>query len=280
MTKALTLLRKAMIRNNSLACCGLDPDIAKMPREIVKRRMSDEAKVQRFLREAINLTGNHVCAYKIQKAFFDVFPKGHTLLEDTIGYAHERFPDVPVFVDAKVGDIDNTMEAYLRNILHKLGADGVVVNPYMGDEVVMPFARLKHKAGIVLVRTSNIGAAIVQDAILADGRPLWRHTLDLVVERWNTASNLIPVLSATVDIDMSEVRKAMPDNMPVLFAGFGVQGGNLKHFRQLLDSKKRGVFVNSSRGILYPYEPDEKGWRDKIVEATISLKEMLNRERR
>lgn len=280
MTKALILLRRAMIRNDSLACCGLDPDIAKMPREITKRRMSDEAKAQRFLREVIDLTGEHICTYKVQKAFFDVFPKGHDLLESVIGYAHERFPNVPVFVDAKVGDIDNTMEAYLRNILHKLGADGVVVNPYMGDEVVMPFSSLKNKAAIVLVRTSNHGAAIVQDQILADGRPLWRHMLDLVVERWNAASNLIPVLSSTADIDMSEVRKVIPDTMPILFAGFGAQGGSLKHFRQLLDSKKRGVFVNSSRGLLYPYEPDEKEWRSKIATATISLKEALNRERK
>lgn len=280
MTKALTLLRRAMIRNDSLACCGLDPDIAKMPREIHALRLSYEAKVQRFLREVIDLTGDHICAYKIQKAFFDILPKGHSLLENTIEYAHRRFPDVPVFVDAKVGDIDNTMEAYLRNILHKLGADGVVVNPYMGDEVVMPFASLKDKAGIVLVRTSNHGAAVVQDLILADGQPLWRHTLNLVVERWNAASNLIPVLSSTADIDMREVRKTMPDTMPILFAGFGAQGGSLKHFRQLLDSKKRGVFVNSSRGLLYPYDPNEKEWRSKIVAATVSLKERLNRERK
>ncbi len=280
MTKALILLRRAMIRNDSLACCGLDPDVVKMPREITKRRISDEAKVQWFLREVIDLTGEHICAYKIQKAFFDVFPNGHSLLEGTIGYVHERFPHIPVFVDAKVGDIDNTMEAYLRNILGKLNADGIVINPYMGDEVIMPFGSLKNKAGIVLVRTSNRGAAVVQDLILADGRPLWRHMLDLVVERWNTASNLIPVLSSTADIDMSEVRKVIPDTMSILFAGFGAQGGNLKHFRQLLDSRKRGVFVNSSRGLLYPYEPDEKEWRKKIVAATISLKETLNRERK
>lgn len=132
----------------------------------------------------------------------------------------------------------------------------------------------------MLVRTSNPGAAIVQDLLLADGRPLWHHVLDMVVERWNAGSNLIPVLSSTADIDMSEVRKVVPDIMPILFAGFGAQGGSLKHFRQLLDSKKRGVFVNSSRGLLYPYEPHEKDWRDKISAATVSLKETLNRGRK
>ena len=279
MVKALTLLKKAMIRNNSLACCGLDPDITKMPREIIVQRMSDEKKTRRFLSEVVDLTGDHVCAYKIQKAFFDVFPKGHSLLEEVIGYAHERFPLVPVFVDAKVGDIENTMSAYLQNILDELGADGVVVNPYMGDEVVMPFTKLSQKAGIVLVRTSNVGAAVVQDVLLADGRPLWRHVLDLVVKRWNEASNLIPVLSSTTDADLEEIRNVIPDNMPVLFAGFGVQGGSLKHFRQLLDTKKRGVFVNSSRGLLYPYESSDERWREKVTNSTVSLKETLNNER-
>ena len=68
--------------------------------------------------------------------------------------------------------------------------------------------------------------------------------------------------------------------MPILFAGFGAQGGSLKHFRQLLDSSRRGVFVNSSRGLLYPYETSDKDWRQKIDAATVSLKETLNTERK
>lgn len=278
--RALALLRDAMVSKDTLACVGLDPDLTKMPLSITGSHASDEVKVSRFLREIIDITGPHVCAYKIQKAFFDVFPKGHELLARIVAYAHECYPEVPVFIDAKVGDIDNTMEAYLRNMFEEIRADGLVVNPYMGDDVLRPFESLADKAGIVLVKTSNPGADIVQNAILPDGRMLWQYMLHLVVERWNGGSNLIPVLSSTADVDLSGVRQTIPDEMPILFAGYGVQGGNLDHFRQLLDSTGRGVFVNSSRGILYPYDPAETEWRQQILNAVTELKDTLNRGRR
>ena len=277
--KALSLLRDAMVSKNTLACVGLDPDISKMPLSITGSHASDEVKVWRFLREVIDITGPHICSYKAQKAFFDVFPKGHELLAKVVAYAQERYPEVIVFIDAKVGDIDNTMEAYLHNIFEEIRADGLVVNPYMGDDVLKPFELLSDKASIVLVKTSNPGADIVQNIVLSDGRMLWQYMLQLVAERWNKGSNLIPVLSSITDTDLSSVRQVIPDDMPILFAGYGVQGGNLNHFRQLLDSTGRGVFVNSSRGILYPYDPAETEWRRKILDAVIELKETLNQGR-
>ena len=114
---------------------------------------------------------------------------------------------------------------------------------------------------------------------LPDGRMLWQYVLELVAERWNRGANLIPVLSSTADLDLSGVRQVIPDDMPILFAGYGTQGGNLAHFRQLLDSNGRGVFMNSSRGILYPYDPGETEWRQRILHAVIELKDALNRGR-
>jgi len=277
--KTLPLLRDAMVSKNTLACVGLDPDLSKMPLAITGPHASDEVKVSRFLCEVIDITGPHVCAYKVQKAFFDVFPKGHELLTKIVAYAQENYPEVMVFIDAKVGDIDNTMEAYLHNIFEEIQADGLVVNPYMGDDVLRPFELLGDKAAIVLVKTSNPGADIVQNIVLSDGRMLWQYMLQLVAERWNKGSNLIPVLSSIADADLSSVRQVIPDDMPILFAGYGVQGGNLDHFRQLLDSTGRGVFVNSSRGVLYPYYPAETEWRQKILTAVIELKETLNQGR-
>jgi orotidine-5'-phosphate decarboxylase len=276
--RSLELLRQAMIRNNTLACCGLDPDVEKLPMELRKEE-TDEDAVWRFLEIVIDLTAPHICCYKVQKAFFDIFSEGHDLLKHTIHYVHEHYPDIPVFVDAKIGDVGNTMDIYLRNIFGELNTDGVVVNPYLGDDVLRPFESLPDKAAIVTVKTSNPDAAIVQDAILQDGRPLWKYILELTANRWNGAGNMIPVIGSTVDIDLGDVRRIIPDEMPVLFAGYGVQGGTTKHLRQLLDSKRRGVFVNSSRGILYPYEVQDPLWRDAILQAVKALQNTLNVER-
>ncbi|TAK94119.1 orotidine-5'-phosphate decarboxylase, partial [Patescibacteria group bacterium] len=233
--RSLELLHQAMIKNDTLVCCGLDPDVSKIPAEL-REGVPAVAGIRNFLRIVIDLTAPYVCAYKAQKAFFDIYPDGHNLLKETIQYVHEHHPYLPVFVDAKIGDVENSMEAYLRNIFGELGADGVVVNPYLGDDVLRPFERLPDKTAIVTVKTSNPDGAIVQDVILQDRRPLWRYMLDLVVNRWNASGNIVPVIASTADIDLREVRAAIPDNMPILFAGYGSQGGQAAHLRDLVDS--------------------------------------------
>mgnify|MGYP001559595155 CR=1 FL=1 len=189
--KAIDQIFKRMKACNTLLCCGLDPNLKAMPPEITERKITDEEKVLSFLRTVVNVTAPHVCAYKAQKAFFDVLAGGHEVLKELIGYIHTYHEGIPVIVDCKIGDIDNTMMAYIQNLFGELNADGVVVNPYMGDDVMIPFYEFTDKAIVVLVKTSNLSGSIVQDVVLHDGLPLWRHVLDLVVNRWNGSGNMI-----------------------------------------------------------------------------------------
>lgn len=264
---------------NTLACVGLDPDISKFPAAMLGTNTSDESKVLNFLKEVVNLTASHVCAYKPQKAFFDLLPGGHAVLQEIVSFIHETYPGIPVLMDCKVGDIDNTMNTYMRNILDVLGADGMIVNPYMGDEVIMPFSKRSDKAGIVLVRTSNPGSVIMQEVILASGNPYWVHTLNLVVHRWNTARNLIAVISSTAEMDMQLVRRLIPQDMPILLAGIGAQGGDMKSLSKLLNTDGVGVYVNSSRGILYAQPDSHETWQKAIERSVIRLKDQLNEHR-
>ena len=265
-----------MQTHNTLACCGLDPDLSKLPTEILSQKISNEEKVFEFLKTAIDMTADSVCVYKAQKAFFDLLPGGHDVLKETISYVHKNHQGLSVIVDCKIGDIDNTMTAYIQNIFGKIRADGIVVNPYMGNDVMLPLADLSEKAIVVLVKTSNPSGGIVQDVLLHDGQTLWQHILEILIKRWNYNENMIPVLSSTVRVNMSELRSLIPDKMPILLAGVGAQGGDCIDLPKLLNSNKIGVFVNSSRGILYP--KSEKPWRDGIKDAVVSLKEMLNKE--
>lgn len=170
------------------------------------------------------------------------------------------------------------MAAYVENLFDSIQADGIVVNPYMGDDVVAPLIELTDKAIVVIVKTSNVSGGIVQDARLQDGRPLWQYLLDLVVNRWNKNGNMIPVLSSTAGLDMTNIRPLIPDTMPILLAGIGAQGGSYNDLSHLLNSEDSGVFVNSSRGILYPASSEP--WRAAIETAAIATKEDLNRARR
>lgn len=170
------------------------------------------------------------------------------------------------------------MTAYTHNLFTLLQADGIVVNPYMGDDVMIALAKFTDKAIVVLAKTSNPSGGIIQDIILQNGWPLWRYVLDLIVNRWNKSGNMIPVIPATAQINTSEIRLLIPDNMPILLAGVGAQGGNFTGLRQLLNSKNIGVFVNFCRGILYPAQSGEE-WHIAIKQAAVELKNILNQER-
>jgi orotidine-5'-phosphate decarboxylase len=270
-------LDQRMIATNSLVCVGLDPDITKMPLSILETDQTDEEKVYSFLTTIIDITAPHACSYKLQKAFYDLFDEGHELLRKTVAYIHDNYSDIPVFVDCKIGDTDNTMIAYMHLLFKDIKADGVVINPYMGDDVLEPFMNDAHKCAIVLLQTSNPRGKIVQEIITEQGIPLWEEMLHLTINRWNTNKNLIAVLSSNTDVSSYvSIRNKIPQDMPILLAGIGLQGGNPEVLKQLLDNNNRGVFVNSSRGIIYPYLQNDENWQTAVVNAAIELKEMLN----
>lgn len=264
----------------SIACAGLDPDLSRIPCSIREGTASEEDCIWEFLTQFITRAAPHVCAFKPNKAFFDYLSGGKELLRSVIEFIHENHPGLPVLLDCKVGDTGNTMEAYRDTIFGDLKADGVMVNPYMGDEPVQIMAECHDKAVIVLVRTSNPGAAVTQDVHLASKRYYWEYILEQVIARWNTEGNLIPVLSSTApDADYGVHRKSIPQNMPVFLAGVGEQGGDPTILRTLLNQENSGVLVNSSRGLLYPPFASES-WQDDCERAVIAFREQLEILRR
>ncbi len=85
-------------------------------------------------------------------------------------------------------------------------------------------------AGVfVLVRTSNPGAADVQDLLLADGAPLWERLARLVDELGDSGSShgfsdVGAVIGATRPEHLERARELMPRTI-FLLPGVGAQGG-------------------------------------------------------
>src|SRR5204863_1401479 len=66
-----------------------------------------------------------------------------------------------------------------------LGADAATVNPLMGRDAVEPFlsaARAEGAGVFLLVRTSNPGAADIEDLALAEGDSVWERLAAIVAE--------------------------------------------------------------------------------------------------
>jgi len=279
--KSIEMLRNRARQKNTFACCGLDPDKSKLPQAILKMDCSDREKMYIFLKTVIEITAPHVCAYKIQKACFDILPSGYNLLKEIIAYIHEKHPGIPVIIDCKIGDIDNTMEIfYAPSIFDRLKADGVVVNPYMGDEVFTSLEGYPDKIVVVLVKTSNKGSAVVQDIVTQSGQKVWEVILDLAMNRWDKHGNIVPVISSTAGVDLQKVRQAIPNKTPILFAGVGAQGGSYNGFEHLFTDEESCAFANSSRKILYSPAEEGKSWQDLVEERITELKNELNVSRR
>src|SRR6202167_2045029 len=231
-------LRQAHAAADSLVCIGLDPDVARLPDDL----RSDPQPFLAFNRRIVDATHDLCAAYKPQIAFYSALGK-ESELAASIRYIRERAPAALVILDAKRGDIGNTAEAYAREAFDRYDADAVTVNPYMGEDAVLPFLARPDRGAILLCRTSNPGGHDFRD-LLVDGVPLYRRVAERAAARWNAHRNLMLVVGATYPADMAELRRAHPE-LWFLVPGIGAQGGDLDRLLAAgLDSRGAGLLIH------------------------------------
>ncbi|OGY98049.1 MAG: orotidine 5'-phosphate decarboxylase [Candidatus Liptonbacteria bacterium RIFCSPHIGHO2_01_FULL_57_28] len=251
---------------NSLLCVGLDAEFEKLP-----ERFRSMAEPQfEFNKYIIEATHEHAAAYKPNIAFYEARGAGGMAeLEHTIIYLRDNHPDIFTICDAKRSEIGNSMEQYAQAIFDRMGFDACTVNPYLGREACEPFLKRADKIAIVLCRTSNPGAGDIQDLQIGE-KLLWRVVAEKVRHEWNHNGNCMLVVGATYPAELRTLRAIM-GKMTFLVPGFGAQGGDVeKAVRAGLNSTKKGMIINSSRGIIFAKDPGT---------AAKKLKEEVNQYR-
>jgi orotidine-5'-phosphate decarboxylase len=262
-------LELARTAANSLVCVGLDPDFDKLPADL----RDDPQPLFAFNRRIVDATLESAAAYKPQIAFYSALGRENEL-KASIDYIRARAPAALVILDAKRNDIGNTAAAYAREAFERYGADAVTVNPYMGEDSVLPFLTRPDRGAILLCRTSNPGARDFQD-LLVDGEPLYKRVAERAAARWNEHRNLMLVVGATYPEEMADLRRAHPA-LWFLVPGIGAQGGDLDSTLAAgLNAAGTGLLINSSRGIIYA----GGGESGAIREAAATLREAINRKR-
>ena len=143
-------------KKKSFLCVGLDSDINKIPKHLLKH----EDPVFAFNKEIIDATLPYAVAYKPNVAFYECRgADGWNSLEKTINYLNDKAPEVFTIADAKRGDIGNTSKMYAQAFFDTMDFDAITVAPYMGEDSVSPFLEYKSKWVILLALTSNKGAS-------------------------------------------------------------------------------------------------------------------------
>ncbi len=217
-------------------------------------------------RALIEATASSCVAVKPQLARFEALgPQGWSVLREVI--AHARSHGLLVIADGKRGDIDVTAGAYAAALtggldtpfghIEGLGADLMTVNPLMGRDAILPFLAAARAAGagvLLLVRTSNPGAADVEDLELPGGEALWERLARLAAELGSEGvgqsglCDVGAVMGATAPWHLQRARELMPA-APFLLPGIGAQGGRVEELHAAFLPGPAGGLVSASRSI-------------------------------
>jgi orotidine-5'-phosphate decarboxylase len=256
---------------------GLDPDPAKLwpvavgaepypEDDPAKRRDLTAAAVARHCRAAIEATAASCVAVKPQLACFErLGADGWRALEQTAAAAHEH--GLLVLADGKRGDVPVTARAYAQALVGEtdgpwgavggLGADAFTANPLLGRDSLEPLIAAADAAGagcFCLVRTSNPGAADVQDLPGADG-PLHESLARIVAELGRDRvgesglSSVGAVTGATRPELLARLRELMPAAI-LLLPGVGAQGGAVEDLAPAFAPHPAGGLIAASRSIV------------------------------
>jgi orotidine-5'-phosphate decarboxylase len=258
------LLEQSRKKNNSLLCVGLDPELVKLPAAV----KSKPATIFEFNKAIIDATADLVCAYKPQIAYYAA-ARAEDQLEQTIHYIQNKYPHIPVILDAKRNDIGKTAEMYAEEAFTRYKADAVTVSPYMGGDTLEPFLKRADKGVVILCRTSNAGAKDLQD-LQVDGKPLYQVVAQKAAKEWNKNKNVLLVIGATYPKELAQVRALVGDDITVLVPGIGAQGGDIEAaVKSGKNNRGTGLVINSSRAILYASEgPNFADEARKVAETT------------
>jgi orotidine-5'-phosphate decarboxylase len=266
-------LNAAWASNDSLLCVGLDPDLARLPAHL----QGEPDGIVRFCTAIIDATADLACAFKPQIAYFAALG-AEDQLEAICKYLRETYPQIPLLLDAKRGDIGATARQYAREAFERYGADAVTVNPYMGFDSVEPYMEWPERGVIVLCRTSNAGGSDLQ-FLDVGGQPLYQHVARLVAEKWNRNGQCALVVGATFPEELAQVRRIVGD-MPLLVPGIGAQGGDIEAtVRAGRTAGGAGMMINSSRAILYATPEAGEDFAAAARRVALETRDTINRFR-
>ncbi|MDR0971865.1 MAG: orotidine-5'-phosphate decarboxylase [Bacteroidales bacterium] len=236
-------------KKQSFLCVGLDSDIEKLPKHLLK----EEDPIFEFNKQIIDSTIEYAIAYKPNVAFYESQGiKGMLSLKKTMQYLENFKGQCLSIADAKRGDIGNTSQQYAKAFLDEKGDfnfDSITIAPYMGEDSVKPFMTYPNKWVILLALTSNKGAEDFQFIKDEEGEFLFERVLKRS-QRWATKENIMYVCGATNAKMFSQIRNIVPDHF-LLVPGVGAQGGSLEEVCKYGLNSNCGLIVNSSRGIIF-----------------------------
>lgn len=254
-------------KKRSFLCIGLDTDINKIPKHLLKT----DDPVFEFNKGIVDATHEFAVAYKPNLAFYESLgAKGWESLKKTVEYIRLVTSDIFIIADAKRGDIGNTSAMYAMTFFENMDFDAITLAPYMGLDTVSPFLAYHNKWSIILALTSNKSASDFQYLKNENSGDRLFESVLKTSQSWGSSDQLMYVVGATKAEALTEIRKIIPDHF-LLVPGVGAQGGSLKEVAKYGMNNHCGLLVNSSRGIIYASEGEDFNEQAKLRAEEMQL---------
>lgn len=267
MTKEIGFREKLAARQesvDSLLCVGLDPLPEKMPQCINYFGYEFEDKTVHWMCGIVKATAPYASMFKPQRAHYEAMEGGEMILRRIVRYIHIQYPEIPVFLDCKRGDIGRTQERYRIAQFDLDGVDGMNFSPYMGKDCMSALFDPKHpgRAIVGLCYTSNSSAREVQDIRLESFDHYWEFVANKI-HLWafqigiNENAGLVmaaahekPKGSGKIYIyHLTRTRQLVGNDLWFLIPGIGTQGGFLRETVRNAYADRGSIAVNSSSDI-------------------------------
>ncbi len=207
--------------------------------------------------------------------------EGSLAMVRTLKLIRSYFPDVPVILDFKRGDIARSSHNYAVEGYELWEADAVTVSPYMGEDSVLPFVRFaeKGKGCYILNRTSNAGAADFQSRDMKESEPLFMRVARRIID-WNRDyPGTGAVVGATSTAELESVAALYAEYaIPLLIPGVGSQGGSAEEVCTVLKGLSyplHQVRINSSSGLTHPWAAQKQSAPEHWAEMAVDQIEKL-----
>ena len=257
-------LKKHITELSSYLCVGLDISPESLGSASSLSQCIDHAN------RVIDATIDLAAAFKPNLAFFEQWGSaGYKWLEDTMEYINNGTLTI---ADGKRGDIGNTAEKYAQSIFDHFGFDAATVNPYMGEDAIVPFIKRPDKGAFILCKTSNPSSGDFQNS--QNGQ---KHIFELVARKsveLNSTENVGLVVGATIPEEIKTIRRIAPE-LPFLIPGVGAQGGDLEKSMQY--GNENGLaLISISRGIIFSGDKTEKAIRSTAKDYKDKMMDLVH----
>jgi orotidine-5'-phosphate decarboxylase len=285
----LDQLKKSAKENNSIVCMGLDPVISAMPSEYAELGITGVALYFEELFNEMNAQKVLPGAFKPNQGYYLRHDKplqdnfaGSKTLACIINMIKQQFPEIPIILDYKRGDIATSSANYAAEAVDSWESDAMTVAPYMGFDSVGPFADTG-KGVYILNRTSNKGAVDLQDLnVIKNGKEmsLYEAVAYKIIEWAEFFPGVGAVVGATYPDELGKIAKIYSGkHIPLLIPGVGGQGGRADEvISRLIDANYDLSIarINSSSGLTHPWK--EPPVPEDYAKVCVAELDKLNRQ--